>query len=487
VDYVIWTLPVIIVVAMMVSGKAGTLAASILGTVVAVLVALFDAPVVFTLRDACIAIARGTWIGWVIVPYILGGLLFWQIAIRPSRAAMPVETYIEDARARRRLLFTACFLIGPFAESATRFGVGIIGTMVLVRRLNVQPIYLLTFALLSQTMILWGGMGSGAIIGAAFARTDPTTLAVNSSFYVAVFNAFYLPLYWRLARNAGISASCAECASEALWLGAAIALVIAATAFLGPEIAMLAAYGPVIVVRYLADERPNRVELRRAMTRMLPFVVLIGSLVFTRLVPTLQNWLEQTIRFTPFEGAPTWSPLFHAGTWLVAGALVTGLVRGDLNALPCEVRSAWKTGKLAVATIITFSMMAEVLSLSGIAGGVAQGLFDSLGKWAILLTPAISGIFGAIANSGNAANGLFMASQTTLAIKASLSVASVIALQHVSALSLNMVSPVRMSIVCNLAGTPEHERKAYLAMMPFVASTMAVLFASAILIAMQVM
>jgi lactate permease len=69
-----------------------------------------------------------------VVPYILGGLLFWQMAIRPGNAAMSVETTLSDARARRRFLFTACFLVGPFAESATGFGVGIIGTMMLGQR-----------------------------------------------------------------------------------------------------------------------------------------------------------------------------------------------------------------------------------------------------------------------------------------------------------------------------------------------------------------
>ncbi len=113
------------------------------------------------------------------------------MAIRPGDAAMPVETSLPDARARRRLLFTACFLIGPFAESATGFGVGIIGTMMLVRRLDVPPIYLLAFSLLSQTMILWGGMGSGAIVGAAFARADPTILAFNASFFLVAFNILW--------------------------------------------------------------------------------------------------------------------------------------------------------------------------------------------------------------------------------------------------------------------------------------------------------
>ena len=103
---------------------------------------------------------------------------------------MPVETSLPDARARRRLLFTACFLIGPFAESATGFGVGIIGTMMLVRRLDVPPIYLLAFSLLSQTIILWGGMGSGAIVGAAFARTDPTILAFNAGVRIKTWTGF---------------------------------------------------------------------------------------------------------------------------------------------------------------------------------------------------------------------------------------------------------------------------------------------------------
>ena len=46
-----------------------------------------------------------------------------------------------------------------------------------------------------------------------------------------------------------------------------------------------------------------------------------------------------------------------------------------------------------------------------------------------------------------------------------------------------MVSPVRMSIVCNLAGTPGHERDAYRAMLPFVIVIVAVLLAISVLIA----
>ena len=48
--------------------------------------------------------------------------------------------------------------------------------------------------------------------------------------------------------------------------------------------------------------------------------------------------------------------------------------------VPGEIKAVWKTGRLAVLTIIIFSMMAELLSASGIADGLARGLFAALGR-----------------------------------------------------------------------------------------------------------
>lgn len=79
-----------------------------------------------------------------------------------------------------------------------------------------------------------------------------------------------------------------------------------------------------------------------------------------------------------------------------------------------------------------------------------------------------------------------MSSQVSLAAGAGLNVAAVIALQQAAALSLNMVSPVRMSIVCSLAGTPGRERDAYRTMLPFAASTVAVVFIGSLLIALKI-
>ena len=485
-------MPALVVIAAIASGRVGTLVASIIGLFAALAVALTTAPHGFRIPDAIFSLARGAWIGWIVVPYFLGGLFFWQMAIRPGDAAMPVESSSPDARTRRRLLFTACFLIGPFAESTTGFGIGIIGTMMLVRRLDVQPVYLLAFSLLSQTMLLWGAMGSGSIFAAAFTLM-PTQPALPSS-HELLSRRFQrplrLPLYWRMADRAGIVADWRERISETFWLSASLAFVIAATALLGPETAMLAAYGPHDRAnRYLVSRyRPDRGEIISCQFRQpAPFAILISWLVLTRLLPPLTHFLEQTGRMEPFAGAPEWSPLFHAGTWLVVAAILTGALRGHASAFPGEIRAVWKRGRLAVLTIITFSMMAELLSGSGVADGLARGLFAALGRWAIVLTPIISAVSGALANSGSVANGLFMASQASLATEAGLNVALVIALQHMAALSLQMVSPVRMSIVCSLAGTPGRERDAYRVMLSFIAATVTVLLISSILIAIRLL
>ncbi|MBL6076807.1 L-lactate permease [Belnapia sp. T18] len=482
--YLVWSLPALVVIGAIVSGRMGALGASMCGLAVSLVVALTTAPQGYQLVDAGLSLVRGAWIGWVVVPYIMGGLLFWQIAVRTGDAILPAATAAPEGQAARRLLFAACFLIGPFAESATGFGVGIIGTMTLVRRFGMGPVQLLAFSLLSQTMILWGAMGSGAIVAAALARTDPAVLVIHTSVLVVAFNIAWLALYWRLADRAGFKAGWRERSSEALWLGASLGLVIAATAVFGAETAMLAAYGPVIALRYLLDERPDARTLIRMARRMLPFALLIAWLAATRLIPPVEAFLADTGRMQPFEGAPAWAPFLHAGTWLIVAAVLTGLLRGRAGAFAADLGTAWKTGRLAVFSIFTFSAIAEILSGSGIATGLAGGLFHAFGGVAVVLMPLVSAVYGALANSSNAANGLFMTAQVSLATAAGLDLPAAIALQHAAALSLNMVSPVRMSIACSLAGTPGRERDAYGAMLPFALAAIAVLLGAATVVAM---
>lgn len=473
--YFFWSLPALVVLATILSGRTNITVASVLGVMATIPVALLAGPTTFALDQLTEALLRGLWIGAVITPYILGGLLFWQVAARGPADSSPAMTGQsigpdQDAwspLARRRMAFFACFLIGPFAESVTGFGVGMLGTVILLRRFNFAPRHLMVFALLSQTVIPWGAMSSGTLLAAAYARIPAVQLALHTAIPVALLMLVWLGLFWQTARRAGLSAGWSESLREITWIVTSLLALAVATLHLGPETALLAAYGPLIVLRYLLDLRPDRRHTRAAARKILPYVLLIGGLALSRLQPELRHFLSTFGEFTLFDDLPAWSPLFHAGSWLIAGSLIILLLRRQAGSLRQEAGTAWRTGKHAVLTLFLFAMMAEVLTAAGISGAFASATFTVLGEKAILVTPLLSGGFAVLANSGNPANSLFMPSQVALAYQAGLSIPAVAALQHASGMCLGFFSPVRMSIAASLAGGHGEERRVYGQVLPF--------------------
>ncbi|MGY6271476.1 hypothetical protein ACXIUT_17440 [Achromobacter denitrificans] len=480
--YLIWSLPALTVIAAIASGRVNTTIAAILGLAAAASVALGAAPAPFGYGQLGLALARGLWIGGIIAPYILGGLLFWHMAAQAPAPAAQARAP-ESLLARRRQLFFACFLVGPFAESATGFGVGMLGTVLLIRPLGLRPREIMVFALLSQTLIPWGAMGSGTLLASAYARVPATQLALYAMVPVALLMALWMALYWRTAARAGLGATAPERWREAAWMAASLAALAAATALLGPETALLSAYGPLIVLRFALDRRPDRARLLAAARGALPYILMIAWLVATRLLPGLNQGLSALADFAPYADLPGWKPFLHAGSWLVAGALAIAALRRQPGVLAAQARAAWTTGRHAVYSVFLFAMMAEVLAGAGISRAYADGLFSSLGDWTVLITPVLAGAFGILANSGNAPNSLFMPSQLSLALQAGLSVPAAAALLHVSGTSLGIFSPVRMSIAAGLAHGRGQERAVYAELLPFALAALGVLLCLALLLA----
>jgi len=131
-QYLVWAMPAFLVVAAIVSGRVSVAVAALLGLVASVPVAVLDGVTPFGYRELGHALARGAWIGLTIAPYVFGGLLFWRVASGYSskgvtKSASSQEersSVLQPASERRRRLFFATFLVGPFAESATGFGAG---------------------------------------------------------------------------------------------------------------------------------------------------------------------------------------------------------------------------------------------------------------------------------------------------------------------------------------------------------------------------
>jgi lactate permease len=202
VAYFIWSLPILIVAVLIVSGQTSSAQAGCCGLAVTMLVALTSAPNHFTVLKAALATAHGVWLALLLGAVILGGLFFREII---SGATDTIEQEPVPVPLRRRQLYTTCFLVGPFAEAATGFGVGQVTIARVLKRIELAPIDGVIFGLFSQMMVPRGALANGTIVGAQLSGLSPSNLGLHSALLTLPLLFGWLCLFWRFAAAAGVN------------------------------------------------------------------------------------------------------------------------------------------------------------------------------------------------------------------------------------------------------------------------------------------
>jgi lactate permease len=478
-EYVLWSLPFAAVAILIASGRASSTAAGFFGFVTSVAVSLAAAPQSFGPREAILGAARGGWLAALVGAVILGGIFFREVV--SGDVVMDDRAPIPQAQ-RRRQLYTTCFLVGPFAEAATGFGVGQVTVAPILKGIGLAPMHAVVLGLFSQIMVPWGAMATGTIVGSQLSGISPGELGVRSALLTVPLLLAWLCLFWRIAATAGVPGTLLDFIAEVTCTMTAAGLLVVSNAMFGPDVAALVALGPLIVARFLMGGRPDRNQWRSALHVGLPYVALIVSLIATRTGTPVNQFLRHVIVVRPFVDGPTWFPLLHPSSWLLVVGFVTTLAIGRPALAAAALRQAWTKGCKPILTIAFFLAMAQVMATSGIADGLAKGLRTTLGPLAVLATPLFAGLFGFLTGSGNATNGLLMPAQIALARESSLSLPWLGAIQNTAAAALTMLSPVRVSVGCALVGKPELERAVYLRAWPLGAMPLIILVAAAALL-----
>ena len=393
-----WSLPFVVVAALIATGRASSTTVGLFGLVTSLIVAMVAPPHPFGARDALGAIAHGGWLALLVGAVILGGLFFREVISEHGAADDPAPVAPER---RRKQLYTTCFLIGPFAEGATGFGVGQVTIAPMLNGIGLAPLHAILFGLFSQMMVSWGAMANGTIVGAQLSGIAPTDLGVHSALLTAPLLIAWLCLFWRIAALAKVPGTALDFVGEALCTAAAAGLLVAANAVFGPEVAALAALGPLIVARFLMNGRPDREQWRSALRVGLPYVALIAVLMATRAITPVNEWLRLALAVKPFADGPAWFPLLHPGSWLLVVGLATAIAMRRPAVL--ALARAWTRGRKPILTIGCFLAMAQVMATSGLADGLATGLRSGLGPLAVLATPLFAAAFGFLTGSSNAA------------------------------------------------------------------------------------
>jgi lactate permease len=459
----VYLLPLLAVVALMATRRVSLLHAGVAGWILSWPAAwLARRPA--TVSDAAGLLFdgawRGTWIAWQAVSIILGGVLLYQV-LRTARPELFAPLENRAAAVPHRSLFTVCFLLGPFVEAATGFGVGYLITLSALLRMGVPGLQAACIGLFSQMMVPWGALAVGTYIGAELAELPVAELGRHSAvIYLGLLPGYLLVFWWILARD-GRAPAWRERVDDVLWLAALCGGLYLANRALAVEVAALVSTGPLLVLRTLRDRPSGREALLRMLRTAAPYAALTAILVLTRTVPGARAMLEGVLELRPAADLQGFAPLYHASFWLLVVAL--GYGAGTLAAGQWRGRGAavWQGARVPVLVSVVFLMMAETLRLAEIPQVLAQAWVGTTGALAVAASPVMGLLAGALTASNTASNGMLMALQIELAQRAGADAGWIAAVQNVAGSNAILISPVRIAMGCALVGLIGREGDVY--------------------------
>ena len=434
--------PLLLVLGLLASGRASALVAGLAGlsaTLIAAFIIVIEAEGSGALGPLFLReTAAGLWLSWHVIAIIAAGMFFHRC--QQARGSVGAGTL--PANARR--LWSVCFLLAPFAEAVTGFGVGYIIALAALRRLGLGGLSALLLGLYSQSLVPWGALATGTTVGATLAGLTPNQLGLSSALLQVPIHVLYLAFYWRLAREAGIAVSLAQKVDDAIWTALLLGLIWLFNFYSDVEIAGAASTALLLALRFWRDERPDGARLRSALHANAPYVALTIALCATRLVPPLRDFLKPLWAMRPFDNQPAFAPLYAPGFWLVSiGLVVVWLARAPLGRVLAETgRAAWRS----CAVTLAFVVMAEFYVGSGMAGTIAEALRAVAGRGAALSVPLFAATGGFLTGGGSAANAMLMPMVTALARAIAVDPAWVAAVQNSICTNLTMLSPIRVSM-----------------------------------------
>lgn len=450
-------LPLVATVGLLASGRASALQAGLVGLVLMIVAVALALPAgasvaTFLLHSG----AEGAWLSAQIIVVIAGGLFFFLCAQKDD--GRDADDAPDRDTAYRRL-FASCLLLGPFAESAMGFGVGVIVATAAALRLGVRGVDAVVLALFSQTLVPWGALAIGTMVGSALSGLPSELIGFWSAVFSIPLLAGYLIFFWAFAAQAGFAIAPRPCVLDGLWLALAAFVLLLANRLLATEIALIASLGPVFVLQLLVHDRPA--SWRTGLYRAAPYAALTVVLVATRTVPPFTAWLSGFLVWKPFAAQPALAPFYMPGFWLFAVGAATLLVRAQGASLGGALREtairAWRPS----AITLVFVVMAQWMSASGIAVALAQQAYDAFGLAAVAASPVLAAVGGFLTGSNAISNGMMMPIQAALGQHADLPEGFLAGVQNTTGSNFTLLSPMRVAMGCALAGAAITERDVY--------------------------
>lgn len=388
--------PLLLLLGLLVSGRAGPVPAVLAALVVALPAVLLSLPDgVAALPFLGAETLRGAFLASKPIAVVVGGLLFHAALARPEAG--------HGAPDPRRI-FVATLLMGVFMESVTGFAVGAVFALSALRGMGIGGAPAAAMALLSLTLVPWGGLGPGTALGAALVGIPAQQIATMASWPNAAWLLLMGPVLWRLCAAAGVVVPPAEKLAQMGFLAAMAAMLVLLHPVLPFEVIGVLASGlPLLVALWKLDPPSGAEGWRRAGRAMAPYLGLTAALLLAR------SWV----------GAPSWAPfpelpgfpLTHVAVvlWLAAGVLLA--MRADA---PVVAAGALRRALKPAMAMLFYVVLARWMAGSGIAASLATATAEALGPAAPYAVPVMGLVSGMVTGSNVGSNAALMPVQFAL-------------------------------------------------------------------------
>lgn len=347
------------------------------------------------------SVLEGLWLAAIPVGIITGGLVFHAGVQRAPRAD---ATAVIGAGETVDRAFTIAFCLGMFAEAATGFGVGTVFAIGALRKLGLGGAPAAAIGLLAQTAIPWGGLGPGTAIGAAMAGIDAQALASRNAALLAPSLLLLAPLFWWWCRKAGLTVSARTMLRQFLWLAQLGGLLVAFHAVLPWQLCGMLASGGVLSARTLLANPPRGwPDVARLAAEAAPYLLLVGLLMAG------QAWHEAPA-LRPLPGLPALG-LGHPMVAIWVSAILLLALRGGRVG---TVLTALQRARQPALALLSFVVLARVLSNAGIPVALATAMVAGFGAAAPFAAPILAAIAGFFAGTNVGSNAAMMTLQAEL-------------------------------------------------------------------------
>jgi len=432
----IQALPLLVLVGLLASGRAGPMLACAAAIVLTLPAAIGVLPggAAGLPGFAAGSALQGLWLAIIPVGVMAGGLLFHAATARPDSAQAGTPRSVAG------VLFDAAFLLGPFTEAVTGFGVGSVFAIGAARRVGVEGVAAAAMAMLAQIMVPWGGLGPGTAVGAALAGISAQAIATRNAVQLTAALPFLLLMFWHYCTIAGVRVGALERTGHALWLAGFGGLLILWHFLVPWEVCGLLATGPLLAARMLLAAPPRSADAwRRAASGAAPYLLLAAVLLGSRLWP-------HPPALHPYPDLPA-LPLNHAmvALWVVALALLAARRDGLLLA-----RQALARMPRTALVLLLFVLLARTLGNAGIPQALAAAIAGAFGGLAPYAAPLLAAGGGFVAGTNTGANSAMMPLQSALGRAAGLGPTVLPAVQNAT-LTL-LMAPQLTAVVAGLAG-----------------------------------